>query len=184
MTDARRRLELVPLSAITGADKNPKRHASEQLGSSIDRFGYVEPVVLDERTGRIVAGHGRVEALRVARHKGQAPPDGVTDVKGEWHVPVLRGWSSRSDAEASAYLLASNRLTTLGGWDDSQLATMLKELQEQDALEGVGFDDEAIREALESAARGMEPEKGETDAGASTAEETGFCPYCGGKKTA
>jgi ParB-like chromosome segregation protein Spo0J len=76
MTDARRRLELVPLSAITGADKNPKRHASEQLGTSIDRFGYVEPVVIDERTGRLVAGHGASKRSESHGTRGKLRPMG------------------------------------------------------------------------------------------------------------
>lgn len=146
-----RKLELMSLASITGADRNPKRHASTELGKSIGRFGYVEPVVLDERTGRLVAGHGRVEALRVERHKGGRPPEGVVEKDGEWFLPVLRGWSSRSDAEASAYLVASNRLTELGGWDEAELGALLKELSEQQALEGVGFDEEQLREALDAA---------------------------------
>jgi len=146
-----RKLELMSLASITGADRNPKRHASTELGKSIGRFGYVEPVVLDERTGRLVAGHGRVEALRVERHKAGKPPEGVVEKDGEWFLPVLRGWSSRSDAEASAYLVASNRLTELGGWDEAELGALLKELSEQQALEGVGFDEEQLREALDAA---------------------------------
>ena len=35
----------------------------DQLGGSISRFGYVEPIILDDRTGRMVAGHGRRETL-------------------------------------------------------------------------------------------------------------------------
>lgn len=143
-----RRVEMMSLAGITGADKNPKRHASEQLGKSIGRFGYVEPVVLDERTGRLVAGHGRVEALRVERHKGGRPPDGVEERDGEWFLPVLRGWRSRSDAEASAYLLASNKLTEVGGWDEQELQMMIQSLAQQGALDGVGFDEEVINEAL------------------------------------
>lgn len=170
-----RKLELVSLSALTGADRNPKRHATEQLSSSIDRFGYVEPVVLDERTNRLVAGHGRVEALRVARHKGQAPPDGVVEVQGEWHVPVLRGWRSRSDAEASAYLLASNRLSEVGGWDESELAKLVSELGEQDALEGVGFTDEQVRELVDGAR--VEVDDDEKSDEASGRRDA--CPVCG-----
>lgn len=136
-----RRLELMPLAAITGADKNPKQHAHEDIGKSIGRFGYVEPVVLDERTNRLVAGHGRVQALRAAKIKGDTPPQGVeVNDKGEWLVPVLRGWESRSDAEASAYLVASNNLTTKGGWENSGLTELLRDLETQSALEGTGFD--------------------------------------------
>jgi hypothetical protein len=112
----------MPLGQLQAAKRNPKQHSSD-IGTSIGRFGYVEPIVVDERTGRIVAGD-------------------------DWLVPVLRGWASRSDAEAEAYLLASNKLTEVGGWDNAQLAELLKDLGYQDALEGVGFTDDEIAALL------------------------------------
>ncbi len=140
------RLEWMPLGKLQSASRNPKQHSSE-IGTSIGRFGYVEPIVLDERTGRIVAGHGRREALMAMRRRGEAPPAGIRAEGDEWLVPVVRGWSSRSDAEAEAYLLASNKLTEAGGWDNEALAELLKDLDAQDALDGVGFTEDEI-EAL------------------------------------
>lgn len=159
-----RRLELMPLAELTGAEKNPKRHDDAGIGASIGRFGYVEPVVLDERTKRIVAGHGRTQSLKVAKAKGEAPPEGVTvGPGGVWLIPVLRGWASRSDTEAEAYLLASNQLTLAGGWDDPELAEMLKSLEAQGALDGTGFDEEAIEQVLKDAAAALEPVEGQSD---------------------
>jgi hypothetical protein len=160
-----RRLELMPLGELTGADVNPKRHAQADLGKSIGRFGYVEPCVLDERTQRLVAGHGRVQALRVAKQRGDAPPEGVEDRGGFWWVPVLRGWSSRSDAEAQSYLLASNQLTTAGGWDTEALADLLKSLEVQDALEGTGFSPKDV-EAMVAGALAPAVVDGKTNADA------------------
>ena len=162
-TQKSRHLELMPLNAITGADKNPKKHASEDIGKSIGRFGYVEPCVLDERTNRLVAGHGRVQALRVSRKKGEAPPQGIEERDGEWFVPVLRGWASRSDTEASAYLVASNHLTTKGGWENSDLLEMLQELDKQAALEGTGYGSEDLDALLKSVALEQEAAEGKTD---------------------
>ena len=158
-----RKIEMMPLNAITGAQKNPKRHSHEDIEKSISRFGYVEPVVLDERTGRLVAGHGRVQALRVAKKTGDKPPQGVVEKGGEWLVPVLRGWASRSDTEAEAYLVASNHLTTKGGWDDGELAKLLQSLNEQAALDGTGFDSSSIDEVLRRASEAEEPAQGLTD---------------------
>jgi ParB-like chromosome segregation protein Spo0J len=141
------RLDWMPLGQLQPAKRNPKQHSSE-IGTSIGRFGYVEPIVLDERTGRIVAGHGRREALLAMRKRGEAPPAGVRAEGEEWLVPVLRGWASRSDAEAEAYLLASNKLTEAGGWDNEQLAGLLKDLDAQDALDGVGFTDAELEALL------------------------------------
>lgn len=143
-----RQLVYMPLSSIQGATKNPKQHAAEAISTSIGRFGYIEPVVLDERTGRLVAGHGRIESLRAKKLTGEPPPEGVKDENGEWLVPVLRGWKSRSDTEAQAYLLASNQLTFAGGWDEGQLSAMLAELDASKALDGVGFSDEELQRLL------------------------------------
>lgn len=135
-----RRLEHMPLADIDSAHRNPKGHDLPALQRSIGTFGYVEPVVLDERTGRLVAGHGRVEALRRAAADAETPPEGVAlDGNGEWLVPVLRGWSSRSDDEAEAYLIAANRLTEAGGWDDHGLAEILAELADAQLLDVTGY---------------------------------------------
>lgn len=133
------RIEHVPLGKLQEAQRNPKQH-SPDIGVSIGRFGYVEPIVLDERTGRIVAGHGRKDALLKLKASGGKPPSGVTVARsGEWLVPVMRGWASKDDAEAEAYLIASNRLVEAGGWDEGELAQMLSGLSSSDALEGIGF---------------------------------------------
>lgn len=150
-----RRLELMPLNAITGAEKNPKRHANEDIGKSIGRFGYVEPCVLDERTNRLVAGHGRMQALRVAKKSGEKPPQGVEERDGEWFVPVLRGWASRSDTEAQAYLVASNHLTTKGGWENTGLLEMLQSLEKQAALDGTGYGPEDLDALLMQVGAGV-----------------------------
>jgi DNA modification methylase len=148
-----RRLEYMPLDELKGAPRNPKRHSSD-IPVSIGRFGYTEPIVLDERTGRMVAGHGRRTALMQMRAAKQEPPEGVqVHESGQWLVPVLRGWSSRSDTEADAYLLASNRLTEAGGWENAELDKLLLELHEQDALHGLGFDSAYLTELLDSAAK-------------------------------
>lgn len=169
MSEPTRRLELMPLADVAGAAKNPKKHAHEDLGASIGRFGYVEPVVIDERTGRLVAGHGRIEALRAARKRGDAPPQGVELRDGEWFVPILRGWSSRSDDEAQAYLVASNQITAKGGWDDAGLAQILGELEKHSTLEGTGFAPDDVKSLLESLAT----DKGTSRQPRSTVNEVG-----------
>lgn len=143
-----RRIEYVPVQDLVAAARNPKRHAEAELDVSVGRFGYTEPVLLDERTGRLIAGHGRISALLRLKKKGQQPPDGVVEQAGSWLVPVVRGWSSRSDQEADAYLLASNQLTAAGGWDNMELSQMLKELDAAAALDGVGFSETELQKLL------------------------------------
>jgi hypothetical protein len=144
MTDQHtRRVEYLPLDQVVPATRNPKRHDLDGIRRSIDRFGFTEPALLDERTGQLVAGHGRHEALSAIREAGQHPPTGVqVDDTGAWLVPVVRGWSSRSDAEAEGYLVASNRWSELGGWDDAALAALLADVAaaDEDLLAATGYD--------------------------------------------
>ncbi len=141
-------IEYLPLSQLVEAARNPKKHALEPLGASIGRFGYVEPIILDERTGRMVAGHGRRESLLKMRAAGEMPPSGVRSGDNDWLVPVVRGWASKSDKDAEAYLVASNRHVDLGGWDDAALAEMLQSLAAADALDGTGFVDDDVERLL------------------------------------
>jgi ParB-like chromosome segregation protein Spo0J len=66
----------------------------------------------------IIAGHGRVLAAKQL---------GLTEIP----VRVARGWSA---AQKRAYVIADNKLTENGGWDDDLLKV------EIGALQGEGFD--------------------------------------------
>ena len=57
------RVEYLDLEGLVRAPRNPKQHDLGVLQASLDRFGFVAPIILDERTGRLVAGHGRLDAL-------------------------------------------------------------------------------------------------------------------------
>ncbi len=154
MTDqvTERRVEYTPLALILAAPRNPKRHATDEIKTSINRFGLAELPLVDERTGRLVAGHGRLDDLAARRAAGEDPPDGIRvhPKTGEWLVPVNRGWASRSDADAEAYVLASNNLTTLGGWDNPLLAETLRDLAAADAtlLEVTGWTPDDLEDML------------------------------------
>jgi hypothetical protein len=135
------RLVPTPLDDLVAAPVNPKGHALDVLDRSYERFGFMEPIRVDERTGRVNSGHGRVEQLRARRDEGREPPEGVeVGDDGAWLVPVVRGWSSRDDAHAHAALIASNRITETGGWDDGPLLDQLREMDDE-LLAATGFDD-------------------------------------------
>jgi hypothetical protein len=142
------RIDYMPLSKLARAPRNPKAHDLGTLQQSLGRFGYVAPVVLDERTGRLVAGHGRLETLERAKAAGQAPPARVRIHNGEWLVPVVRGVEFADDREAEAYLLADNQLTIAAGWGDG-IEDMLRELRDADALVGTGFTDTELAKLFE-----------------------------------
>lgn len=148
---ADRRVEYMRITDIEPALRNPKGHDADAIAASVDRFGLAELPLVDERTGRLVAGHGRVDGLIARRRATELPPDGVrVDDDGEWLVPVIRGWSSPTDEDAEAYLVASNRLTVLGEWDEPGLADLLTDLRDRDAalLAVTGFTDDDIAKML------------------------------------
>lgn len=148
--DDERWTEYMDLSEIQMAPRNPKLHATDEIAGSISHFGLAELPLLDERTERLVAGHGRIIDLRTRQAAGEAPPAYVRADGDRWLVPINRGWSSRSDEDAEAYLAASNNLTMLGGWDNPMLAVMLDELRQKDMrlIELAGFSDGDVDDML------------------------------------
>ena len=99
------RVEYLSLSSLKPARRNPKRHHVETVQASMGRFGYVSPLILDERTGRLVAGHGRLKSLQKAKAEGMEPPDRIRVQNGEWLVPVVRGIAFADDREAQGVVL-------------------------------------------------------------------------------
>lgn len=145
-------IEYGPLSKLLTAKfpGNPKNHAITDLLASMERFGFTSPVMQDETTGCILAGHGRLESLQKRKEAGHPPPDRIYEQDGEWMVPILRGVGFPEDSEARAYLLADNRLTELGDWDQEKLDEWLKQLaSEGTSLEGTGFDPEDVNRMLQ-----------------------------------
>ena len=150
------KVEYVALSEIIGADVNPKDHDIGQIYQSMKRFGFTSPIMMNEITGKLLAGHGRLETLAMFKKGGDTPPDRirVREEDGEWLVPVLRGINFDSDVEAQAYLLADNRLTELGGWHTDELVMSLQGiLQEGGDLEGVGWDLDDVEDLITDSER-------------------------------
>lgn len=140
-TSPARRIEHLPLDEIPHAERNPKAHEKAKIRASIQQFGCTVAGILDERTGRLVAGHGRLNVLAEMRDSGAPAPDGILVTEGDWRAPVVRGWSSANDAEASAYVVADNRLNELGGWNQQVLAEVLDDIAEYNVglLEVAGY---------------------------------------------
>lgn len=107
--------------------RNARTHSKKQIkqiAASIQRFGFVNPVLVSD-AGEIIAGHGRVEAARLL---------------GMAKVPTL-ALSHLSEAERRAYVLADNQLAMNAGWDNELLALELQSLIELDFdVDVIGFD--------------------------------------------
>jgi ParB-like chromosome segregation protein Spo0J len=58
------------VSALTKLPGNPRRISKgnlKRLEQSLEKFGYVQPIVVNEKTGHIVAGHQRLRVLKKAK---------------------------------------------------------------------------------------------------------------------
>src|SRR5882672_6803049 len=113
-----RRLSVVyqDVDALKPRTTNPRTHSKKQIAqiaNAIRRFGFINPVLVDDANG-IVAGHGRVEAAKVV---------------GLDQVPTVR-LSDMSEAEIRAYVIADNRLAENAGWDRTLLGIELQYLTE------------------------------------------------------
>ena len=135
-----RSVEYRYLDDLKGNPDNAKRHDTAGIAASMGRFGMVDLVVIDDRTGWLVAGHGRVATLQEARAAGREPPAGVRADDQGWQVPTVVGWASDDDDEALATTVALNRWTERGGWDIGGLIDRLDHLADTPAgIDALGF---------------------------------------------
>lgn len=143
-------LEYLKLTDVVEWDRNPKDHEIGKIMLSIRRFGYRVPMIYNDRTGILIAGHGRLHALRQMRDRGEPVPDGIRDGEGDWLVPVIRGADLPPD-EAAVFALVTNYLVGAGGWHGSELAQLQKEMLERGiSISDVGWDQETINEIIQT----------------------------------
>lgn len=108
------KIELIKIKDLLPYPRNARTHSRKQIrqiAKSISRFGFCNPLLVDD-DNRIIAGHGRKEAA---------------DSLGLGEVPAIR-LSHLSPDEMRAYILADNRLAEKAGWDREILAIELQHL--------------------------------------------------------
>ena len=137
-------IEYVPLGKLVRWPRNPKRHASEKLEKSFSRFGFTNPIIVDEKSGRIVAGHGRIDTIQKMKVLGLAPPDRVIKKNKDWLLPIVRGVRFNNDKEAEAYLIADNQLTMAEGFDNELLGNMMATFSKE-LLNVIGMNEDVIK---------------------------------------
>lgn len=173
-TSTSRRIEYAPLDDVLGTEANPRNHDLPAVIKSIAVLGFTSPAVVDERTGRLIVGNGRLQALKIIRdyvtgeavpdqfahvfrearvEKGltaedgsRRPPDGIDVTDGIWSAPLVRGWASHNEDHARAAVIADNKLSERSTWDDATLAEWLDEILDTDTdlLEVTGFNAEDL----------------------------------------
>ena len=107
--------DLLPADYNPRKDLKPGDPEYEKLKRSLEQFGYVEPVIWNKATGRVVGGHQRLKVLIDM---------GITEV--ECVVVDL------PDDKEKALNIALNKIS--GDWDKDKLAVLIADLQ------GTAFD--------------------------------------------
>jgi DNA modification methylase len=129
------RVEFWSIERLTPYSANARRHSEadiDKIGASIVKWGWTNPVLVDEH-GVLIAGHLRVAA---------AARIGVKSIP----VIVARGWS---EDEKQAYRLADNELAARGSWDPDLLFSELGDLKSSGFnLDLIGFEPHRLEEIL------------------------------------
>jgi len=94
--------ELLPADYNPRKDLKPGDKEYEKLKRSIEQFGYVEPVIWNQTTGRVVGGHQRLKVLidmgmtevdcvvvELSEEKEKALNVALNKISGEWDIPLL-----------------------------------------------------------------------------------------------
>jgi len=136
-------IKRVPLGTLHQDPSNARQHGErnmEAIKGSLQRFGQREPLVVQQSTGRVIGGNGRLQAMRDLGYE-------ECDI-----VEVYLG-----DVEATALAIALNRSGELAEWDLPALGSLLESLQASDALDGIGFSQAELDEVLSSIIHGGDP---------------------------
>lgn len=172
------RIQYRPLGELVAFEGNPKSHDLPTIRHLILSHGFNSPLLVDERSGRVVAGHGRLKVLRALQEEGADPPEHVLAGSGEWRVPVVPVTTFESLKQAKAFLIGDNRAVELGGWHQDLLADMLGELKDAGLLDLSGHTEHDYEALLASLRPPPEfPEYDETVPQKPRASVT--CPHCG-----
>lgn len=129
--------EMVDVVKMVPNPRNPNQHSENQialLARIIQHQGFRAPIVVSRRSGFIVAGHGRLAA---AAHLGQTS------------VPV-DFQDFKTEADEWAHLLADNRLAEMSNFDSKSLLEIIEEIQPEMDVELSGYDDDALRDIINS----------------------------------
>lgn len=125
-------LETINVTDIIPADYNPRVMTDaeyEKLSRSIDEFGFVDPIIINLKNKRIIAGHQRFDVL-MNNHLDDNKEDEelyllpLGDIG--WVFPKIE-LSIVDETHEKALNLALNKI--VGDWDNDKLNELFKDLE-------------------------------------------------------
>jgi len=129
-------LEWATIDTLTLGKRNPRgSHRLAALAESIRRHGFGQPITINRTTGNVIAGKGRLRALRRMQRAREAVPGGIRTVAGAWCVPALvASWPSDREALLDLALNGGVDGSLEGDLDAAVVAEILKTVDEADRL--------------------------------------------------
>lgn len=131
-------IRTLKISDIEEAFYNPRKVMKrgskkyDNLKNSIEEFGYVEPMVVNEVNNRLISGHQRLNVLHDI---------GTEEVE----VSIVH---IEDEAREKALNIALNKIK--GKWDTKKLADVLKEIGDEWNALDLGFEESDIAEFLKN----------------------------------
>lgn len=127
-------VETVAVADLRPDPRNARAHPErnvEAIAASLRRFGQQKPIVA-LRDGTVIAGNGTLEAAR----------------RLEWETLQV-AYTDLNEREAILFGVADNKTSDLAEWDFQQLASLLRDMTE-DELPGTGFADFEVEPLLQA----------------------------------
>ena len=132
----------------------------EKLKNSIQKFGHVQPIVWNKRTGNVVGGH---QSLKVLSDLGETDVDCVVV-----DLPL---------AEEKTLNIALNKIS--GRWDMEKLSAIMEELVDEGLEIYTGYEAREIDQIMKELVSEISEER---ELNTADFEEAAFehkCPRCG-----
>ncbi len=100
-------IEIVGIDEIKESNYNSRIHSEaqvEKIANSIEEFGFVNPIIIDEEN-EIIAGHGRYTAAKYLKLK---------------EIPTIK-LTHLTEDKKRAFIIADNKIALSGEWDYDML---------------------------------------------------------------
>lgn len=123
----------VNVDEVKNWDRNPRVGSIEAVARSLEKFGQRKPIVVNKRTGEVIAGNHTIMA---AKSLG-------------WSE-IAAVWVDDDEATAQAYAIADNRTHDLGAYDEQALAAIVEELANTDLILAAGYGASDIEDIYDS----------------------------------
>lgn len=141
LSESEKSFEWMDVDKLKHHPDNPRRGNIEAIRESIRAHGVTRPIVVSRKTLHVLAGN---HTLKAAKAEGLA------------RIPVVF-LDGLTRVQERKILLADNRTSDLGDYDNEALAQLLQEVKDEAGLLGTAYDEAALDALLEGLTPAFEP---------------------------